>query len=370
MFITYYFAIINMNKNTNSYIYYNLFNDEKSFIITDDNFCTNKLVFTDKEHIHKYLNMGATYILILECESEAVLLRDGIYEITCQSNKLFRRSLTDLQTYTDLQLDPYINTEISMDSASKQGNIHLLNQWISSDFDAKFSEDVLDVASENGNVEIVKWWHSNRNHPKISLKYTLRSLHGATMNDKLDVLNIWNNSGLISGDIYFKILMNLESGIYKDKISEKWWYNCPVIKNIIEFKNKLNDLTHVDLGKTSTFINNSEKCNEINNENLFLNRKKSTPHLKNKIKQPKRKNNCHNNNENYNCQNQCRDNNENHSRQNLPYVAIKTIPLDNSMTLVQPIQYIQTLVAVQVMTSHQTMSTALVPMVCSVNYNG
>nr|WBF70587.1 putative ankyrin repeat protein [Megavirus caiporensis] len=83
-------------------------------------------------------------------------------------------------------------TEASMDIASKNGYVDILDYWFHSGFELKYSHDAIEYASEQGRDNVLNWWINSG----LELKYRHWSIDHASALGRLNVLNWWINSGL------------------------------------------------------------------------------------------------------------------------------------------------------------------------------
>ncbi|KAG0142878.1 hypothetical protein CROQUDRAFT_97026 [Cronartium quercuum f. sp. fusiforme G11] len=104
----------------------------------------------------------------------------------------------------------YLLPELS----SAWGRVDVLEWAIKSKFGIpkQLNENSIDEASRNGHVNILEWWKQSN----LKLTYSINSLNLATQNSNLNVLNWWKCSGL-----ELKIGNVLDFGLTLDSLN--WW---------------------------------------------------------------------------------------------------------------------------------------------------
>jgi len=82
----------------------------------------------------------------------------------------------------------------SMDAASRQGQVELLDRWKTKGSKLKptWTESAMDGASANGHVDVLRWWKGCG----WGLKWSKAAIDGASTNGHVDVLSWWKISGL------------------------------------------------------------------------------------------------------------------------------------------------------------------------------
>ena len=108
---------------------------------------------------------------------------------------------------SDLDLEYSDN---AMEWASQNGHVNILEWWKKSDLDLKYGPWAMDWASQNGHVNVLEWWKKS----DLDLKYDPRAMDRATKNGHINVLEWWKNSDL---DLKYT---DTESG-HKDVM--EWW---------------------------------------------------------------------------------------------------------------------------------------------------
>ena len=73
------------------------------------------------------------------------------------------------------------------DSASKNGNISLLDWWMKDGIIGRYSHRAMDWASAHGHLDVLKWWKSSG----LELKYTENAMDWASGYGRIDVLSWW-----------------------------------------------------------------------------------------------------------------------------------------------------------------------------------
>ncbi|AFX92777.1 putative ankyrin repeat protein [Megavirus courdo11] len=135
-------------------------------------------------------------------------------------------------------------TEASMDIASKNGCVDILDYWFHSGFELKYSRDAIEYASEQGHVNVLDWWINSG----LELKYRHWSIDHASALGRLNVLDWWINSGLELK--YTEYSMDRAANI--DVLN--WWIN-----------------SGLELKYSENAIINSSYANHINGLNWWIN---------------------------------------------------------------------------------------------------
>ena len=99
-------------------------------------------------------------------------------------------------------------SELSMDSASKNGHLSLLDFWKNSGLELKWSEKAMDDAK---NIRILNWWK----HSGLELKYSQNAMDHS---QNTCILNWWRGSGL-----ELKYSKNILKMHQKEKKIFNWW---------------------------------------------------------------------------------------------------------------------------------------------------
>lgn len=87
----------------------------------------------------------------------------------------------------------------SIDGASKNGYVHVLEWWHRSGLPLKYSTAALEQASAKGHIHVLEWWReASLQDPSITLKPGKAILAGAQYG-QLDVIRWWDGSGLVFG---------------------------------------------------------------------------------------------------------------------------------------------------------------------------
>jgi hypothetical protein len=79
-----------------------------------------------------------------------------------------------------------------MDFASLNGRVNVLEWWLKSGLELKYSEKALEYASEYGHIHVLEWWLKS----KLPLKYSDKLIDLVLHYNKIDVLCWWYESGL------------------------------------------------------------------------------------------------------------------------------------------------------------------------------
>jgi len=128
-----------------------------------------------------------------------------------------------------------------IDLASLSGDIKKLEDWLSKNidsgkFDLKYADDYttesLDGASVNNKMDVLNWWLENNRKYAVPLKYTEKSMVEASRLGLINILNWWYDSKLL--------LKYNENAINNASIKNKinvldWWFN-KIKEKRIEFK--------------------------------------------------------------------------------------------------------------------------------------
>ncbi len=86
---------------------------------------------------------------------------------------------------------PHI-TSMSMDNASKQGLVSLLDWWKQSGLPLKYTNSAMNWASLECQVAVLEWWKQSG----LPLKYCDYAMDWASESDHVVVLDWWKQSGL------------------------------------------------------------------------------------------------------------------------------------------------------------------------------
>ena len=130
-------------------------------------------------------------------------------------------------------------TEI--DLASMEGNINKLECWMAKNieaekFDLRHSDDYtsesLDGASINNKMDVLNWWLECNRKYAVPLKYTEKSMVEASRLGLINILNWWYDSKLLLK--YNENAINIAS--YKNKINVLDWWFDKIKEKRIEFK--------------------------------------------------------------------------------------------------------------------------------------
>ena len=84
-------------------------------------------------------------------------------------------------------------TKCTIDRASADGHIVVLQWWLDSGLTLKYSERAMDNASRDGRVDVSQWWKESN----LKLKYSKHVISKAEKNGHKAVIDWWRNSGLV-----------------------------------------------------------------------------------------------------------------------------------------------------------------------------
>ncbi|KAI8801500.1 hypothetical protein BJ742DRAFT_836742 [Cladochytrium replicatum] len=80
----------------------------------------------------------------------------------------------------------------SMDSASAEGQIEVLSDYLASGRQAQYSAAAMDLASRNGHVDVLRWWFASG----LNLEWSIDAMNYASLYGHVNVLDWWKASGL------------------------------------------------------------------------------------------------------------------------------------------------------------------------------
>ena len=84
-----------------------------------------------------------------------------------------------------------------VDYASAIGDVYFLNKWSESVIRPdSYTTESLDNASANGHIEVLNWWKNANEKFGVELKYTEKAMNLASKHGKIESLNWWFDSGL------------------------------------------------------------------------------------------------------------------------------------------------------------------------------
>src|SRR5207237_1104524 len=126
----------------------------------------------------------------------------------------------------------------AMSIASELERFDVLNWWIKSGLELKYSQMPIDDASGNNKINVLNWWLQSG----LQLKYSELAVDAASMNKHTDTLNWWLKSGLeLKYSIYtmHKLYKTTETG---PVASSEWWLRSGLkIKQTDQNKNSIPD---------------------------------------------------------------------------------------------------------------------------------
>ena len=141
-----------------------------------------------------------------------------------------------------------------VDYASSIGDEKYLNEWIKSNIDSKnkfngnsndYTSESIDNASSNGKINILNWWSNAKKQYKIELKYTEKAMNFASKFDHIEILDWWINSGL---DLkYNSNAIDFASAGCKIN-SLDWWINAKK-NNGLRFEHTSNSIDNAKLSE-------------------------------------------------------------------------------------------------------------------------
>ncbi|QTF49633.1 hypothetical protein qu_742 [Acanthamoeba polyphaga mimivirus] len=185
----------------------------------DDYLTTNGLYFTNAKYISDYFNQGTTLfeIKLPIDDNEFKYIRTGDRWRANRLNLVKSYSLFDSETYNKFGLNITDNKYI-MDFASSLGKIDFLDKTRS--LKLSYTNKSLDEASINGHISVLNWWK----HSGLKLKYTELSIDGASGRGHIDVLNWWLNLAIYS-KIKFKYTQQAINSASKNGKTDslEWW---------------------------------------------------------------------------------------------------------------------------------------------------
>ena len=142
-------------------------------------------------------------------------------------------------------------TNDAIDKACESDRVSVLDWWLKSGLELKYTHDAIDKACENNHISVLNWWLINYKSGKVEFKHTENSMNRLTLDETklIKQLKWWNDKG-ITDNIKFK---------YGKKFIEylhNWTYNT-AIQFLI--KNKM--ITQEEVDKYSDI---SKKVNSFN----------------------------------------------------------------------------------------------------------
>jgi hypothetical protein len=124
----------------------------------------------------------------------------------------------------------------SMDSASKKGQIDLLNWWRDSR-DRHYYSNAVIIASQNGHVDVLEWWktnecHLNRDMPFLedddelwrTGRFIEQALITASKEGHIAVLDWWKESGNEKKDLSCPDWAMAYAEMYQKTKVVEWWF--------------------------------------------------------------------------------------------------------------------------------------------------
>ena len=170
------------------------------------------IYFTTRNHISNFYNFG---VWIRKVHPIGKIIKDPsgdkyrAHEVTLDA----RYPLFDPITWEKFNIPPP-----TMDWASNNGHIEVLNWWNNSGFESKYSQNAIDWASENGHIDVLNWWKNSG----LELTYSQNAMDLASAKGHINVLNWWKNSGFESK--YRGDAIDLASEYGHIDVLE-WWKN-------------------------------------------------------------------------------------------------------------------------------------------------
>jgi len=88
----------------------------------------------------------------------------------------------------------------AINNASTEGHVKVLDWWVNSGLEFKYTKYAIDWASQGGHVDVLEWWLKAKNDYGLELKYSDMAIYCASLNCHSKVLDWWlkasNESGL------------------------------------------------------------------------------------------------------------------------------------------------------------------------------
>ena len=214
-----YFKILNQSRKHYNHQYIDGLNVLSGELNENPNHtcCKGGFYFTTLEHIHEFYDYGCDLVEIFlpTNDPEFKMVKDPEGN-KWRSNKVIlgnKYHLNDLATFERFNLSV---AQYSMDLASKNNYINILNWWKASGLKLNYESYAMNEASANGHVEALQWWLNSN----LELKYTEFAINEASRKGFVNILQWWRNSELELK--YDNQAMNEASANGHTKILQ-WW---------------------------------------------------------------------------------------------------------------------------------------------------
>lgn len=131
-----------------------------------------------------------------------------------------------------------IYDERSLDNASENGYLDVLDWWKNSGLFLKYTSKSLDSASVNAKFDVLNWWLALYNEGDYQLKYTEDPVNRASRNGSIEVLDWWLNLHTTYGlpFLYNKHAFSFYRESYFYKVYGWWFsaYDSGIVENKID----------------------------------------------------------------------------------------------------------------------------------------
>ena len=162
-------------------------------------------------------------------------------------------------------------TESSLNNASTNGHINVLNWWLNAYKEKKIILKYNELSLVGGNISVLDWWFNSG----LELKYDVRAIDNASNNNKKEVLDWWYNK-YKEGKLEFKYSENSLDNIKFDDNNLlsllQWW------KEYINTENKTRSRwSKLKLKYTNNFHSIIKTSNDYNKSVEFIKKYKLIP---------------------------------------------------------------------------------------------
>jgi hypothetical protein len=107
-------------------------------------------------------------------------------------------------------------SEKAIDNVSTYGYTKSLEWWKNSGLELKYTDLAMDDASMFGQIEVLNWWKES----ELELKYSEYAMDQASMFGRIEVLNWWKESGL---DLKYSEKAIVDASAYGNVKVLEWW---------------------------------------------------------------------------------------------------------------------------------------------------